>query len=339
MRNLEVFRFAAFGLPISSRHKHSATGGTECGVNKEISQPKHLFLRKVTMPMRTITLAASIVAFSFSSCQKLKDNLRINELDIPKGGPVASTDYSLESSGCVWDFSNAKEDSTYIISDGTELLNFILCSGNSTPPSIDFDQYSLVLVHGQTNSNGITSIAKSFERFGIQEYRFNIDILLNDTATSQSWHIAMLVPKLPQNTPIELNIYAVYEGIIPVADFFPIFGNGCNVDLVNIKQDSVYIINSQGEWDTLISCQNDNTPLAVDVDFDQYSLLFVWGMVPEHFTNITKEMRQLSRNEYTLSVEIYLGGQASPRPWTLFLLTRKLNKGSNNVELDVSVII
>ena len=301
---------------IFSERLYKAQPQSSRSANAERLRRQSPFPRKV-VPTGAKTLATTLLVLStLSSCQKLRDNLRLDELDIPKGGPVAATDYSLESSGCVWDFSNAKEDSTYIISDSAELLNFILCSGSSTPPSIDFDQYSLLLVHGQTNSNGITSIAKSLERFGIQEYQFKIDILLNDTAVPQPWHIAMLVPKLPQNAMIDLTVGIRCEDTIPFTDY-PISPFG------SLTRDSLYVINSDAELLTITA----NIPSPID--WNNNTLLYAGGPYPCVVSNIdTVLLKNYCVNQYTLDISI-TGYLLLPTGWSISILTPKIPNNTN----------
>ena len=155
-------------------------------------------LRKVNVP-RTITLATIIVAFSFYSCQKLKDNLQVNELDLPNA--ISATDYTL-SSGTDWNFSNIKEDTLFVINSNTELTNFI--TGNA-PQSVDFTQYSLLFAHGRAYGS-ISNVEKSFVRLS-NNYMLNVGITLDTITADREWHLAVLVPKLANNTAVAFNLY------------------------------------------------------------------------------------------------------------------------------------
>ena len=179
--------------------KHSANGSAECGVCANFSQTTYPSLRKVNVPMRAITLATSIVAFSFSSCQKLKDNLQVNELDLPNA--ISATDYTL-GSGTDWNFSNIKEDTLFVINSNTELTNFI--TGN-VPQSVDFTQYSLLFAHGRAYGS-ISNVEKSFVRLS-NSYMLNVGITLDTITADREWHLAVLVPKLANNTAVAFNLY------------------------------------------------------------------------------------------------------------------------------------
>jgi hypothetical protein len=106
---------------------------------------------------------------------------------------ISTTDYTLESSESSWNFAAVLQDSIYIINSETELMNYII---GSNPPPIDFDQYSLLLVHGQTISGSITNISKNLLLLSSCNYELNIEVQVADTVDSQPWHIAMITPKL-----------------------------------------------------------------------------------------------------------------------------------------------
>jgi len=118
-------------------------------------------------------------------------------------GSISTTDYSIGTE-CTWDINNLQQDSVYVISSEEELLNFISCIEDSIPTYIDFDQYSLLFVHGGT-SQDTSNIAKNLA-FCFNQYNLNIDIHLNDKGVVPKWHIAVIVPKLTENSKVELTI-------------------------------------------------------------------------------------------------------------------------------------
>ena len=117
--------------------------------------------------------------------------------------PVPATDYTLVS-GCEWDFTNVQEDSLYIINSKEELLAFITCDADSTPPAIDFTKYSLLLSHGNTIYGSIANISKTLMQLSANDYKLNVEISLSDTVGSEPWAVAMVVPKVNE---VPLNIY------------------------------------------------------------------------------------------------------------------------------------
>ncbi len=118
---------------------------------------------------------------------------------------IPVTDYS-PGPGCDWNFNNIKEDSVYIVNSQEELLSFITCTGGNTPPVIDFSRYSLLLAHGNTMYGRISSIANRLIQLSSNQYKINSEIEIEDTADVQQWHVAIIVPKMTQNSIITLNI-------------------------------------------------------------------------------------------------------------------------------------
>jgi hypothetical protein len=119
---------------------------------------------------------------------------------------------------------------------------------------------------------------------------------------------------------------------IPVMDYS--LDVGCDWNINNLQYDSVYIINSQEDLFSLISCTGGN-PTAID--FDQYSLLFVHGGVPYGISNIAKKVQHLSLNKYQLNIKIYLNDAAVAPRWTIVVIVKKMNEESNIV-LNLTLI-
>jgi len=165
-----------------------------------------------------------------NGCDKLRNNFSLDGLDVSKT-LIPITDYSLDGTECNWNFSGLTQDSVYVINDSLELLNFVSCIGSNTPPFIDFDQYSLLLVQGSINNYLFSSIAKSLTYF-LSNYVLDIEISLNDAATIfQQWHIAIVVSKLPQNAVVMLNVGSKNgDGAVPYVNCIS-FSHG-NVNLI-----------------------------------------------------------------------------------------------------------
>jgi hypothetical protein len=112
---------------------------------------------------------------------------------------IPFTEYSLDSVSCQW--TNFASDTVIIINNNNELENYITCSAGNYP-AVDFNQYSLLLVHGDANYE-ISTISKRLEQNSLLEYELNIGVYLKDTVvtnTAQQWYVAVAVPKLSQNT-------------------------------------------------------------------------------------------------------------------------------------------
>ena len=117
---------------------------------------------------------------------------------------IPTEDYRLENSDCQWNFSNMQEDSLYIINSEEELLAFITCPDDETPPAIDFTKYTLLLARGTTMYGSIADISKQLMQLSANDYGLNIGLHLSDTAAPQAWQIAVLVPKVNE---VKLNLY------------------------------------------------------------------------------------------------------------------------------------
>jgi hypothetical protein len=113
---------------------------------------------------------------------------------------------------------------------------------------------------------------------------------------------------IPQNYPIEIT------GI----DFS--LPEGCVWTFVGEKE-QVYIINSQEELISYISCQEDNMP---EINFELYSLIHVRGTTTNTVGDVTTQLHQTSINEYELNVDVTLGMGMLPEGWRVLILTPKL---------------
>jgi hypothetical protein len=148
-----------------------------------------------------------LLMFTFMSvgCEKPNDWIPSNgdNNDTNTTETIEFSEYSLTQ--CHWNRSNLIQDSVYIINSQEEFLTFISCEGENIPvPAIDFNQYTLVIVHGSV-TYGIEQIAKTLQQISITEYQLDIDITLDFTAMAPGWEVALLIPKLPQGIIITLN--------------------------------------------------------------------------------------------------------------------------------------
>jgi hypothetical protein len=105
---------------------------------------------------------------------------------------------------CYCNWSNIAYDSVYLINSQETLLSFVSCEGDNTPATIDFDKYSLLLVHGGT-TYGVQKIAKNLINTSENEYVLDVDVTLYMTAHPEGWLCIILVPRLPQHITVSLN--------------------------------------------------------------------------------------------------------------------------------------
>ena len=298
--------------------RHLEVERTEkCCVLKKISQKMKPFLCKVGMLLHTFSLATTILftALFLTNCSKLRDNFDIG--GVPNLKPPIATDYSLESSGCTWNFANFTEDSLYIIEDSLELLHFISCTGSNSPPEIDFSKYSLLFVHGNA-SRGIFSIDKNYERFAMLDYKLNIKILLNDTAVPKHWHTAMLVPKLPQNAAVVLNVSMNCVDTIPFTNY-PLGSAWFNLQIGDPSVGfPTYIINSDTDLIAIVG------NISIPIDFINHTLVCLRGVYGYRITKMdTTLLKNYCADQYILNIEIE-GYAAMPQAWHISILTPKI---------------
>jgi len=121
---------------------------------------------------------------------------------------IPITEYSLESTSCQWE--SFAPDTVIVINSDAELENYLTCTDY---PAVDFNLYSLLLVRGSTDYGTISHIIKDLARLSAKEYRLNIKVQANDTSATEEWILAVLVPKLPQNSTVSLNLYYPIVGV------------------------------------------------------------------------------------------------------------------------------
>jgi hypothetical protein len=149
--------------------------------------------------IRTIFFRATFVAtflFSLGGCEN-RELLPENEREI------LFSEYSPGYS-CQW--ANLKYDGkdAILINSKDELGKYAACTGDDIS-EIDFSTHSLIIASGGATS-GITAISKQLKEVESNTYKFDMDITLNMTAEAPRWVAAILIPAIPQDAAISLNI-------------------------------------------------------------------------------------------------------------------------------------
>jgi hypothetical protein len=124
---------------------------------------------------------------------------------------------------------------------------------------------------------------------------------------------------LLSNTDGDTTMQKAYPINITTIDFS--LTNGCYWQWQNLKQDTIYVINSQEDFSLNISCENTATP---EIDFNEYSLIMIYGGTTSGISNITKQLQQVSDNEYELKIDITLEMTTVAPLWRVSLLIPKL---------------
>jgi hypothetical protein len=230
---------------------------------------------------------------------------------------IPFTEYSLNSSGCSWNNANFNLDSVYIINSEPELLTFISCMGDSTPPVFDFTQYSLLLVCGNTDY-AFSKISKRLEQLSLHEYTLDIGIYLNDTTNADNtreWCLAIAVPKVIQNTMVALNVM-LCESKISITNY--------SLDPANpwdyLDFHTLYVINSNEDLLTLFKVMP-----ALPIDFTHNTLLCIRSGSPNLIAKMdTILLKDHCNDQYALNIVIYQSIFTQPQAWYIAILTPKI---------------
>ena len=234
---------------------------------------------------------------------------------IPTNYPleVPFMEYILDSSYCNWNFTNFNTDTVYIVNSEIELTAFTTCTGDSIFPTIDFTQYSLLLVRGYADS-ATSAIAKSFDQISLLGYELNIGTYLNDTANLQEWLVAVVVPKITQNATIALNIM-LCENKVPMINY-SLDSNWCSLFL---NFDTLYIINSNEELFALVGM------IPSPIDFTNYTLLCMRDVSPNYIARIdTVLLKNNCTNQYALNIIVYQATTHTVQAWHVAILIPKI---------------
>ena len=127
-----------------------------------------------------------------------KDHLSYRNGSVYRDGSCA--DYTLNP---LWNWAETPANQLIVIRSQAELADFIF-PNDKLPEDIDFEKNTLLLVAGQA-TNGIESVKKNFVKADAQ-YIYSVTFLLNDTTEAPKWRVAQLVPFVPSEAKISLDL-------------------------------------------------------------------------------------------------------------------------------------
>lgn len=162
--------------------------------------------------MKTKNLFLLVILLLPSGCSNSSDLFKDDNAanpETPQVYPVEiqTSDFSLPE-GCRWK-CHTEQSNVYVIRSIEDILPFI--DGEFLESVIDFGKYSLLYARGQCIS-GIDDITKQLQQISENEYLLNIDITNNLAAVAPLWNIAVLVPVIPQNAIVKLNVVLSNSG-------------------------------------------------------------------------------------------------------------------------------
>jgi hypothetical protein len=255
---------------------------------------------------------------------------------------IPFTEYSLAES-CQW--TNLAYDNTVIIiNSDEELENYVACMKKGGYSEIDFSKNSLLLTSGSA-SREISNISKKLWQLSPDEYKLNIEILLNDSTAIEKWAIALIVEKVSNESHVELNV-TEYPIDIPFTEYFihrspslhEMDGQGNIISYEfpcwkNLNHDyrppdfvwegKISVINNDEELENYLTCPEDYP----EIDFSKQTLVLASGST----TYCPISIRDIafvrnSVNQYTLSAAIWAGPLCMGEYWCMAILTPKVEE-------------
>ncbi|MDR2920242.1 MAG: hypothetical protein LBV72_12875 [Tannerella sp.] len=159
--------------------------------------------------MKKILIISMLCAVSSVFYNCTNDTIENGE-DVKKEDPVTTysavetVDFILPP-GYRWIYTvpAGKNVGISLINSQEELKKYI--SGGDAFPTVDFEKKSLLLAYGDTLTN-IHKLAYELEKAAEkEEYRLNVIVESGTEAWPKGWTLSALVPKVPENTTIQLN--------------------------------------------------------------------------------------------------------------------------------------
>lgn len=156
--------------------------------------------------MKKIACFIAMALFTLNGCSSVELNstkTAAPDDDKTESTTVLScTDYTL---GADWSWTETPANQLIVIRSQAELAQYIT-PNDKLPEDIDFGKNMLLLVAGQA-SNGIESIGKTLEKIDAR-YLYSLTILLNDATEAPKWRVVQVVPAMPADAKIILDLEA-----------------------------------------------------------------------------------------------------------------------------------
>ena len=144
--------------------------------------------------MKKIICLIAMALFTVTGCTSVEMNQTKTDTpdDNTQGNAttLSCADYTLNP---LWNWAETPANQLIVIRSQAELAE-----------DIDFEKNTLLLVAGQA-TNGIESVKKNFVKADAQ-YIYSVTFLLNDTTEAPKWRVAQLVPFVPSEAKISLDL-------------------------------------------------------------------------------------------------------------------------------------
>ena len=145
--------------------------------------------------MKKIICLIAMALFTVTGCTSVEMNQTKTDTpdDNTQGNAttLSCADYTLNP---LWNWAETPANQLIVIRSQAELADFIF-PNDKLPEDIDFEK----------NTNGIESVKKNFVKADAQ-YIYSVTFLLNDTTEAPKWRVAQLVPFVPSEAKISLDL-------------------------------------------------------------------------------------------------------------------------------------
>ena len=118
---------------------------------------------------------------------------------------VPYMEYSLWNTQCHWELPE-QNNSVIIVNSDEELARYITCEPEASYPTVDFENYTMIIAYGYTTQGIYDTVIESLQQILETEYALNINVVTRDTDASKQWTKALLVDKWDRLYNINLNV-------------------------------------------------------------------------------------------------------------------------------------
>ncbi|MBP3420054.1 MAG: hypothetical protein J6K74_05660 [Marinifilaceae bacterium] len=119
---------------------------------------------------------------------------------------ILFSEYLLDETNCRWNVSSYDSE-ILCINDNKEFIKYILCEDTCNCPDIDFENNTLIIIHGGC-PNAIRHIRMG--NFLLMsdgnDYKFNVELILDKVDFPEYWIKAIVTEKLRTIDKIELEV-------------------------------------------------------------------------------------------------------------------------------------